>query len=451
MQFKVESLLSIFDVGVAGAFGMLHFLLFLFYPREKTNLFFSIFAVGLALRALSADVFETNGLSSAAVVALNITAELSLVLAVFAFGKFLYAAFEEKTPFHYWLTAVLWVIAVAVQYFSAATFGNFRLSGLILIAFITIESLRVVGRALIRGKDGAWIVGLGVLLVVISPLKDAVRILSGNDAGIFWNTFFNQVSICGIIVANSVYLARNFARTNRNLEIQLEQVKQLSAREIEHERTAAELRLQNEQERARLALVEQELDLAANIQQALFPEELPEIEGYDIAAFNRAAKVCGGDYYDVLRLSENSVLFCVADVSGKGLPAALLMSSMQATLRALAGRTASLTELAARTNELLFAASPSNKFITAIFLEIEPQTGKARYVNAGHNECILLGKDGHQLLKSTGLPLGMLGGMRYEEKTIISKLIKEIDAFAADAAQHDDITLLIIKSLNKRI
>ena len=431
MQFKAEGFLSIFDVGVAGAFGMLHFLLYIFYPREKSNLYFSIFAVGVALRALSTDVFEPVEFTNATLTVFNVASELSLSLAVFAFGKFLYAAFEEKTPFQFWLTLILWTLSIVLHFFAPATFGKINLSDLLLIAFIIIESVRVVGRAIVRGNDGARIVGFGVLLVLLAPLKDGLQILSENDGGFFWNTFFNQISICGIIVANSFYLARKFAKTNFDLENQLEQVKQLSAREIEHERTAADLRLQNEQERARLALVEQELDLAASIQQALFPEELLKIEGYDVAAFNRAAKVCGGDYYDALRLNENSVLFCVADV------------------------------------------------------------------NAGHNECVLLGKDGEALLKSTGLPLGMLGGMVYEEKSlqinagdiialysdgvpeaydeteqewgeerlnallkraknysasaISEKIVTEIDAFAADAPQHDDITLLIIKSSNEQI
>jgi sigma-B regulation protein RsbU (phosphoserine phosphatase) len=120
--------------------------------------------------------------------------------------------------------------------------------------------------------------------------------------------------------------------------------------------------------------MEQELALAASIQEGLFPEFLPKIACYDIAARNRAALQCGGDYYDVLPVTngngaEKSFLFCVADVSGKGLPASLLMSNMQATLR---------------------ATTPSNKFVTAILLELEPATGAVKYVNAGHGDCMLL-------------------------------------------------------------
>ena len=247
--------------------------------------------------------------------------------------------------------------------------------------------------------------------------------------------------------------------------------------------------------------IEQELELAASIQEGLFPEHLPKLAGYDVAARNRPARQCGGDYYDALLANsaggdgnENrSVLLCVADVSGKGLPASLLMSNMQATLRALWGRASSLVELAERTNELLHATSPSNKFVTAILMEIDPATGAGRYVNAGHNDCLLLRQAGGAIetLKSTGLPLGMLAGMPYEEKSfqleagdllalysdgvpeaydeaenewgderlldclkdaarepaeaIVARIFREIDGFAGNAPQHDDITLLVCK------
>jgi sigma-B regulation protein RsbU (phosphoserine phosphatase) len=245
--------------------------------------------------------------------------------------------------------------------------------------------------------------------------------------------------------------------------------------------------------------MEQELALAASIQEGLFPERMPKLAGYDVAAHNRPARQCGGDLYDALCFEEGknrrACLFCVADVSGKGLPASLLMSSMQANLRALSNRVTSLVELATSINQLLYATSPSNKFVTAIILEIDPATGAGRYVNAGHNECVLLHESGEaELLKSTGLPLGMLPGMSYEEGSfqlgagdllalysdgvteaydeaenewgeerlldalkssldesatnIVTRIFEEIDSFAGAAPQHDDITLLIVKRVS---
>jgi sigma-B regulation protein RsbU (phosphoserine phosphatase) len=250
--------------------------------------------------------------------------------------------------------------------------------------------------------------------------------------------------------------------------------------------------------------MEQELALAASIQEGLFPEFLPRLKGYDLSARNRPALQCGGDYYDVLPVEnaasgEKSYLLCVADVSGKGLPASLLMSNMQATLRALLGRVPTLVELATRTNELLHATTPSNKFVTAILLEIVPETGAVKYVNAGHGDCVLLRESGNaEKLEATGLPLGMMPpemlemlGKGYEERAlrletgdllalysdgvteaydeaenewgderlllclreavanpsvqIVTKVFEEIDNFAQTAPQHDDITLLVIK------
>jgi sigma-B regulation protein RsbU (phosphoserine phosphatase) len=241
--------------------------------------------------------------------------------------------------------------------------------------------------------------------------------------------------------------------------------------------------------------IEQELELAASIQQALFPAFLPRLEGYELAAHNRPARQCGGDYYDVLPVEnggQTAFLFCVADVSGKGLPASLLMSNVQATLRALLGHHTSLAELSARTSELLYATTPSNKYVTAIMAQVELESGSVRYVNAGHSGGLLLRASGEHLwLKPTGTPIGLLPGMPYDEEriqlergdllalfsdgipeaqnerdeeygedrfleyvrtaqsepsqTIVSGAFAEIEAFTLGVPQFDDITLLVIK------
>ena len=244
--------------------------------------------------------------------------------------------------------------------------------------------------------------------------------------------------------------------------------------------------------------MEQEIELAASIQKDLFPAQLPELEGFESAAFSRAARQVGGDYYDVLpageALPENTHLFCVADVSGKGIPASLLMSSIQATLRALIPGQPSLVSLVSRTSELLYATTPASKYATAILARIEPQTGAVTCVNAGHNDGLLLSPDGKvDHWKSTGPPLGLIPGIPFQESRfelapgdllalysdgvveaqnsseeefeeerlvrclqahrgkpaaeIIDLLFEEIDAFAAGHPQHDDITVMLVKRL----
>jgi serine phosphatase RsbU (regulator of sigma subunit) len=256
------------------------------------------------------------------------------------------------------------------------------------------------------------------------------------------------------------------------------------------------LALHKETEVAR-ARLENELDLAARIQADLFPAALPLVTGYDLAARNRPARQCGGDYYDALTVPSSDgkerLLLCVADVSGKGLPAALLMSHMQATLRALLGRTASLPALAGHASELLYASTSAQKYVTAALVELEPRTGACRFVGAGHVDTLVLRRDGQVItLPSTGLPLGLMPlALAHAELTVtlergdtlvlfsdgvteaqdaseeeygearlvellrasvgqppaalIDRVMAAIDEFAGGAPQFDDITLLVAR------
>ncbi len=262
---------------------------------------------------------------------------------------------------------------------------------------------------------------------------------------------------------------------------------------LERERLLA-LNQQVELARAKL---ENELALAARIQADLFPAELPALAEYELAARNRPARRCGGDYYDVIRLApgdgDGRLLLCVADVAGKGLPAALVMSNMQATLRALLGRTSSITDLADHANALLCASTSPEKYVTAALADLAPGTGRLTFVGAGHlDNLILRGSGKIERLSSTGMSLGLLpdampfgetalvlepgdtlvlfsdgvteaqnvAGEEFGEARLIEALharpgaaaadliggvFDAIDGFAAGAAQFDDITLLLVR------
>lgn len=242
--------------------------------------------------------------------------------------------------------------------------------------------------------------------------------------------------------------------------------------------------------------LEQELSIAASIQESLFPAKLPPLPGSDMAAKNRQARVVGGDYYDVLPIDPavpaGPHLLCVADISGKGLPASLLMANIQATLRATLGTRPTLADLAGRVNSLLHASTPSNKYATAFFLTYDPETGECAYVNGGHVDGIVLrADDSVELLPTTGLPVGLFARAAYEEgkvvlrpgdllllysdgvseanntaeeefgidrmvgvlrahreepaAAIVERMVQRIDEFAGAAPQFDDITLMALK------
>ena len=142
--------------------------------------------------------------------------------------------------------------------------------------------------------------------------------------------------------------------------------------------------------------LEEELTLAASIQKDLFPARLPALAHTAAAARNRQAREVGGDYYDALPVvqpgPEAKHLFTVADISGKGVGASLLMANIQATLRAvLAGETC-LTSVAARTSDLLHASTPGSKYATAIFVQYDPLTGACEYVTGGTTRGVYCGR-----------------------------------------------------------
>ena len=155
--------------------------------------------------------------------------------------------------------------------------------------------------------------------------------------------------------------------------------------------------------------MEQDIAVAASIQQRILPSVLPTIDGYDAAGINIPSKSVGGDYYDCFLLQDGRVALVVADVAGKGIPAALLVSSLQAYLTAYLESAMPLVTMAARLNSVIHRASTDDKFITAFIGLLEPQTGILDYVNAGHNVVYCRRTDGTIVeLSEGGIPFGML-------------------------------------------
>ena len=154
--------------------------------------------------------------------------------------------------------------------------------------------------------------------------------------------------------------------------------------------------------------MEREIEIAASIQRAILPATLPAVNGILLAAGNRPTRQVGGDFYDVYPLLDGRVAFCVADVSGKGIPAALLVSTVHACIHLLVEAGASdLTGLVARTNHHLARFSATRKFVTLFIGVYDPSDRSLRYVNAGHNPGIWLSQSGVALLPSGGVPIGM--------------------------------------------
>ena len=164
---------------------------------------------------------------------------------------------------------------------------------------------------------------------------------------------------------------------------------------------------------------EQELEVARLIQQNFLPKQLPELPGWQVAAYYRPAREVGGDFYDVIPLSDNQVGFVIGDVTDKGVPAALVMAATRSVLRASAQRLIDPSEVLERVNEHLCPDMPAKMFVTCLYGVLEPATGRFRFANAGHDLPYVKTADGSVELRARGMPLGLMPGMVYEEKETV--------------------------------
>ena len=244
--------------------------------------------------------------------------------------------------------------------------------------------------------------------------------------------------------------------------------------------------------------VKEELALAYKIQVNLLPKQPPLIEEYDIAGKSLPAEIVGGDYFDFMTMQERYLGFCVGDVSGKGLPAALLMANVQATLRGQAFCSRSVAACLEQSNKLLYQSAPKGTFVTLFCGLLDTTSHQVSYANAGHNRPLLLRADGTRMLLSTGgLVLGAVPTHAYKEDEVtlhpgdtlllysdgiteamnkdreqfgeerlvatieryrhkpaavmVEHLIRAVECHAGEAPQSDDMTLLIIKRLPERL
>ncbi|HEX4441485.1 MAG TPA: GAF domain-containing SpoIIE family protein phosphatase [Thermoanaerobaculia bacterium] len=236
--------------------------------------------------------------------------------------------------------------------------------------------------------------------------------------------------------------------------------------------------------------IERELELAAAIQRQILPRDLPEVPGLEIAAKNVPTRQVGGDYYDLFPLSRGRLGFVVADVSGKGVPAALLVSTVHAAVHLQIDEAPTIADLVGRIDRHLQRYAATRKFLTCFFGVIEPDTGTLRYVSAGHNPALLRRRSGAlDQLGATGVPLGMFPKASWKELETrlepgdllcvytdgvtealdandqefglerLSKIVgaeappvqlcrevfAAVDAFAAGVPQYDDQTLLLVR------
>jgi sigma-B regulation protein RsbU (phosphoserine phosphatase) len=169
----------------------------------------------------------------------------------------------------------------------------------------------------------------------------------------------------------------------------------------------------------RKTLLEADQIAAEQIQQTLHPQKVEELSGYQLEMFYKPLRGVGGDYFDVIELPGGRTLFALADVSGKGMPAALLAANIQSLVRSISNVLSDPLSLATHVNNHLCRYTPPDRFATAVFALLSRETGELTYVNAGQNPPILSSSGRATFLESTGMPLGLLTEAEFECQRVV--------------------------------
>jgi phosphoserine phosphatase RsbU/P len=238
-------------------------------------------------------------------------------------------------------------------------------------------------------------------------------------------------------------------------------------------------------------LAHEELEAGRAVQHALMPDRSPDVPGWDVWLYTQSANEVGGDLVDYLRLDASRVGITLGDVAGKGLPAALLMAKLQATLRALTTEVDSLAELGSRVNRILHRDGLPNRFATLVYLEVNSDSGRVRVLNAGHMPPLLLRGTSIVEMPRGSFALGLLKDVTFTEQHVEldpgdllivysdglteamnaagdffgeerllalapslardpaeqvgGRLLAAVEAFVSDAPRHDDLSLVVLK------
>jgi len=241
-----------------------------------------------------------------------------------------------------------------------------------------------------------------------SPAKEALK-----EAGMkLVVPLISQGELIGLLNLGPRLSERDYSGDDRKL------LDNLAAHAAPAVRVAQLVRQQEAEVRTR-ERIEQELRVAQLIQQQFLPKELPNLPRWQVAAYYQPARTVGGDFYDFIDLPDGHIGIVVGDVTDKGVPAALVMATTHSILRGDAPRLVSPAEVLKHANDRLYPEIPARMFVTCLYMVLNPETGHLRFANAGHNLPYVRSEGRVTELLATGMPLGLMPDMTYEEKEAV--------------------------------
>jgi len=396
--------------GVLMAFTIIHFLLFVFYPSEKRNLYFAVFT-GL-LAAITYTMMESNFAESPLMAISYFRFNLiAWVVTVIYALRFTYSLFYKKPPIQFWAFATVGAMIAIATWFNA---GGLELYRELFLLVTMAEILRVLLISFFKGKEGVWIIGTGLACFV---------------GGILYTVFANMEMITGdpingnligsvmLIFSMSIYLSRDFAKTQKRLEHKLIEVKHLSERSLEQERVNKQKELESKLLAAENERKTRELEEARALQLSMLPKQLPNSDFWDIAVYMETAQEVGGDYYDFSISKNGTMTVALGDATGHGMRAGIMVATAKSYFHTLANEHDILGIIRRMSSGI---KNMDLKLMYMSMMLLKCDRNEVKITSAGMPPALLYRQNGHEvrqiLLK--GMPLGSKVEYPYKEEEV---------------------------------
>ena len=398
-------------IGIFGSFAVLHLLLFAFRPKTLENLFFAIFAVSVVgIFATEVRMNSESDLSRVLLfhnwfITFSITMALSALLVE-------YRVFWKKVGWTFYLFAGVAVLFLGWAWTRPALTN--LLPVLIFLAIVYAEALRLAVMAIVDKKPDAWVVGTGFLVFTVWIFLSTLR-------GLGWIPVAPEIVAStglGVLALSfSVYLTRQIARTNRQLEDKLSEVETLTERTIEHERRAAREEAERRVLEADNARTTAELEEARQLQLAMLPEVLPDLPNYDLAVHMTTAYEVGGDYYDFHTNGRSSCTLVVGDATGHGLHAGMVVGVAKSLFQSWCAEP-DLGRLLRQIGDGLSSMHRRQASMAMVLLRLA--AGRIRFASAGMPPLLVWRHETDTIdeILAPNVPLGTLSDIEFPENEI---------------------------------
>lgn len=401
---------QLFYTGILLAFAIIHFLLFAFNPDGKKNLYFAIFAGLLAFLTLTT---VQKGYTNSPMMSIyyHRISLIALVFTVIYALRFAYSLFSRKPPPQFWVFLFVGMGIAAITWFEAQSIGFYRD---LFVVLTLLEIIRVAGLSFIKRIEGIWFVGIGLASFVCGVLY---TVLGNLDIIPDNTTLGNLYGSTLLILTMSIYLSRDFAKTQKRLEHKLDEVKRLSEYAIEQERISKEQEIKRKLLEAENERKSRELEEARSLQLSMLPKKIPNHPYWDIAVFMDPAYEVGGDYYD-FNVSKNGMLtIAMGDATGHGMKAGIIVATAKSYFHTLANDHDNLG-IFRRMSSGIRNMELKTMYMSLMLLKCQGYTVK--YLSAGMPPCLIY-RQYNQSVEEVclkGMPLGSKVEYPYKEKLL---------------------------------